>query len=379
MSEGQKLQWIDSAEALRELCQQCLGCEAIAVDTEFMRSSTFFPKIGLLQINNGSANYLIDPLKLASDDLEPLRELWQSTSVVKIVHACSEDLEVFQHWLGVSPTPLFDTQIAASYAGVGFSMSYAKLVLHFLGLELEKGETRSDWLKRPLSESQCHYAALDVEYLLQVYSHLIETLNKLTRLEYVQEDCARLVANSNTELDASLAYLKVKSAWRLSPRSLAVLQSLCIWREEQARLRDVPRSRLLKDAQLFALAKRPPKNMKELARVEGIPARTLREDGQYLLNASHRAVDEQEAWPDVLEKPLSVEQGQQLKALRDHGHEMAAEQNLATELLFNKKEWEELLRHFLFATPLQSARFQGWRAEQFLPALRDYFKQSIEA
>lgn len=370
--------WVDNVDDLEVLCQRCLLQPAIAVDTEFMRSSTFFPKVGLLQINDGQNNFLIDPLAFQSSELEPLRQLWENQSVVKVLHACSEDLEVFQYWLGVLPSPLFDSQMAASYAGCGFSLSYAKLVKHFLDLELEKGETRSDWLRRPLTESQCHYAALDVEYLLEIYQRLLSALEQKQRLHCVQEDCQRLLNNAQTTADPDKAYLKVKSAWRLSPRSLSVLQSLCAWREEQARLRDVPRSRLLKDPQLFAMAKRPIRQVKDLSRIDDIPSRILREDGQTLLEITQSAIREDSQWPQALDKPLTVEQGQQLKLLREHGHALAQAQQLTPELLFNKKEWEELLRHFLFASPLLSDRFKGWRGEQFLPALTDFYNLRLK-
>lgn len=369
--------WIDSFAELDALCQRCSLQTAIAVDTEFMRSSTFYPKVGLLQINDGQNNFLIDPLAFTSTELEPLRQLWQDQSVVKVLHACSEDLEVFQYWLGVLPSPLFDSQVAASYSGCGFSLSYAKLVNHFLGLELEKGETRSDWLKRPLSESQCHYAALDVEYLLEIYQRLKTDLEQKERLQCVQEDCQRLLNNAQRTADPQQAYLKIKSAWRLSSRSLSALQTLCAWREEQARLRDIPRSRLLKDPHLFAMAKRPANQVKDLSRIEDFPPRTLREDGQTLVRLIQAAVQDESHWPQALDKPLSVEQGQQMKLLREQGHKLAQAKQLAPELLFNKKEWEELLRHFLFTSPLQSDRFNGWRGEEFLPALTEFYSLKL--
>ncbi|GAA6153152.1 ribonuclease D [Pseudoteredinibacter isoporae] len=377
-SEMIKTVWLDNSQALSELCERCSNLPAIAVDTEFMRSSTFYPKIGLLQINDGEQNFLIDPLVFDTQELEPLRELWRNTAVVKVLHACSEDLEVFQHWLGVVPQPLFDTQMAANYAACGFSLSYAKLVQQFLDLELEKGETRSDWLKRPLSESQCHYAALDVEYLLDIYQRLSAQLEEKQRLGYLQEDCQRLLDNAQAEFDPMMAYLKVKSAWRLSSRSLGVLQALCVWREEQARERDIPRNRLCKDPQLFTIAKRPPKRVKDLARIEGLPGRTLREDGETIVQIVEQVLEDNNQWPESLTRPLSVEQGQQLKMLREHGHQLADSIGLAPELLFNKKEWEELIRYLLFNSPLQSSRFQGWRGKEFLPLLLRSFRDRVQ-
>ncbi|HEY0892485.1 MAG TPA: ribonuclease D, partial [Cellvibrio sp.] len=159
--------WIDQDDQLTELCAVWRKQAAIAVDTEFMRSDTFYPIAGLLQIGDGKGCYLIDPL--AIKNLAPLRELMLDTAVTKVLHSCSEDLEVFQRWLGVVPAPLFDTQIAAAFAGLGFSLGYSGLVKNLLTIEIPKDETRSDWLQRPLSVAQLNYAALDVAHMLVVY------------------------------------------------------------------------------------------------------------------------------------------------------------------------------------------------------------------
>lgn len=159
--------WIEQDTELAELCQRWRQQAAIAVDTEFMRTSTFYPIAGLIQIGDGKGCYLIDPL--AIQDFTPLRDLLLDESVTKVLHSCSEDLVVFQRLLGIVPAPLFDTQIAAAFAGYGFSLGYAGLVKAVLNTEIPKEETRSDWLQRPLSVAQLKYAALDVAHMLIVY------------------------------------------------------------------------------------------------------------------------------------------------------------------------------------------------------------------
>src|SRR5690606_1721940 len=164
--------WIAQDSELAELCARWRQQAALAIDTEFMRSETFYPIAGLLQFGVGKVCYLIDPL--AINDFEPLRELLLDEAVTKVLHSCSEDLEVFQRWLNVVPAPLFDTQIAAAFAGYGFSLGYAGLIKAVLNIEIPKEETRSDWLQRPLSVAQLKYAALDVAHMLIVYGKLLQ-------------------------------------------------------------------------------------------------------------------------------------------------------------------------------------------------------------
>ena len=169
--------WVDDKATLDSLCASWMQQARIAIDTEFMRSSTYYPHAGLIQVGDGKGCYLIDPL--AIDDLSSLAVLMTHPATVKVIHSCSEDLEVFRFLLGVVPSPLMDTQIAAAYANMGFSLGYAALINDQLGIALDKGETRSDWMQRPLSQSQLHYAALDVAYLLIVYGKILVALKAL--------------------------------------------------------------------------------------------------------------------------------------------------------------------------------------------------------
>lgn len=366
--------WVDSNAQLAECCQHWASKTALAVDTEFMRSSTFYPIMGLLQINDGEQNYLIDPL--AIDELGPLQALWKNTAVIKVLHSCSEDMEVFQTWLGCLPQPMFDTQIAAAFAGLGFSMGYGNLVKASLGVELEKGETRSDWLRRPLSQSQQHYAALDVAYLLVVYEKLLLELKQRERLAWVQADCDSLLQQYLKPAPLELAYLKQRSAWKLRRPQLAVLQQLCLWREHQARARDIPRNRLIKDGSLFQMAMKLPGQFKALAAIEDMQGRTLRENGAELLEIIQSAQDDEANWPDPLSKPLSVGEGKLLKVLKDRARQTALQQDIPVELLLSKKEYEALVRGAKQAQPELPAKLQGWReaviAKVLLQAIKDY-------
>lgn|SRR5690554_1372517 len=352
--------WVDTPDALTELCQRWHGQAAIAVDTEFMRSDTFYPIAGLIQVGDGAGCYLIDPL--AFDDLTPFTELMLDTQVTKVLHACSEDLEVFNTLLGVVPGPIFDTQIGAAFAGCGFSLGYAALAHDLLGVEIPKGETRSDWLQRPLSVAQLKYAALDVAHLLIVYGKLLQKLKTDERLSWVKADCADLVEAARQPVDLDGYYTRVGLGWKLPARELAVLRALSVWRETEARARDIPRNRLMKEQPLYELARQLPDNISQLKRIEGMPRRTLTEDGDTLLDIITEALMQPpEQWPARLEPPLGREYGPWMKALKRYVVGQAEAQQLPPEVLIRKKEYEAIVRSAINGQPQLPGRLNGWR------------------
>ena len=353
--------WIDQDDQLTELCSTWRKQAAIAVDTEFMRSDTFYPIAGLLQIGDGKGCYLIDPL--AIKNLAPLRELMLDTAVTKVLHSCSEDLEVFQRWLGVVPAPLFDTQIAAAFAGLGFSLGYSGLVKSVLTIEIPKDETRSDWLQRPLSVAQLKYAALDVAHMLIVYGKLLQLLKASERLEWVKSDCADLVANARKAEDYSDAYQKVGFAWKLRPQELAILKELCIWREGEARARDLPRNRLIKEPSLWEIARKKTQDIAHLSKVPDIPSRTLKNDAETLVQIVRDALELDESqWPARLDPPLAQSEGPLMKTLKNYVREYAEQAQLPPEILIRKKDYEYLVRSGMNGGKYQlPARLLGWR------------------
>ncbi|HCS63115.1 MAG TPA: ribonuclease D [Cellvibrio sp.] len=353
--------WIDQDDQLAELCSAWRKQAAIAVDTEFMRSDTFYPIAGLLQIGDGKGCYLIDPL--AIKDLAPLRELMLDTAVTKVLHSCSEDLEVFQRWLDVVPSPLFDTQVAAAFAGLGFSLGYSGLVISVLTIEIPKDETRSDWLQRPLSIAQLNYAALDVAHMLIVYGKLLQLLKASERLEWVKSDCADLVANARKAEDYTDAYQKVGFAWKLRPQELAILKQLCIWREREARARDLPRNRLIKEPSLWEISRKKIQDIAHLAKVPDMPSRTLKNDADTILQIVSDALKLNESsWPARLDPPLAQSEGPLMKALKNYVREYAEKIQLPPEVLIRKKDYEYLVRSGMNGGQYQlPARLLGWR------------------
>lgn len=355
--------WVSDSETLNELCARWSQQAAIAVDTEFMRSSTFFPKTALFQVGDGTGCYLIDPLSV--DDFRAFAKLMVNPDVVKVFHSCSEDMEVFQTFMQVTPAPLFDTQVAAAVAGRGFSLGYAKLIQLMLDVEIPKSETRSDWLQRPLSHSQLQYAAVDVAYLLVAYGLLLKELKQQDRLAWVQSDCNDIVSQAQQGVDPEQLYLKVKSAWKLNRKQLLILQRLVSWREQQARERDVPRNRLIKERALWDMARLQPTGIRQISELEGMTPRTVKQDGDQLLEIIQTASLVDEALcPARLPRPLPPEEGDLIKALKQKSREIAEAINVAPEALVRKKDFEDLVRSRMEnASYSLNTRLSGWRRD----------------
>lgn len=357
-----QINWICSDAELAERCKYWNTLAFIALDTEFIRVDTFYPIAGLLQISDGENTYLLDPLLI--NNWQPLAQLFNNPQVVKVLHACGEDLEVFSLLVGALPAPMFDTQLAAGYLNIGFSMGYSRLVEQLLDIELPKGETRSDWLQRPLTELQVLYAAQDTAYLVDVYQALAQQLTE-QKYAWVLEDGAALVASYEQEPDPYEFWRTVKLAWKLTPQQLAVLRELAAWRELQARARDVPRNRIIRESTLWALANEQPRDMTHLAQLEDMHPRILRKEGATLLSLIKQAkgLPEQD-WPPALPEPLPVEATKLLKRLRKIGQDLGGKLDIAPEMMLRKKILEELLRSGYPSGPYTLPEsLQGWRRE----------------
>jgi ribonuclease D len=355
--------WIAQDHELAELCERLRGQAAIAVDTEFMRTDTFYPIAGLIQLGDGKTSFLVDPLSIT--DFSPLRELMLDEKVVKVLHSCSEDIEVFSSLLGEVPSPIFDTQIAAAFAGFGFSLGYAGLVKAVLNIDVPKDETRSNWLQRPLSESQIKYAALDVAHMLIVYGKLLQILKASERYTWVKSDCADVVAAARKPDDFKEAYQKIGFAWKLRPSELAILRELCVWRELESRARNIPRNRLIKEPSLFEMARKQPKDAAHLQRIEDIPSRTLRNDTETLLGIIQSAATvDVEKFPARMDAPLAPTEAPLMKALKKYVRDTAENLQLPPEILIRKKEYEAIVRSGMKGGVLTlPERLLGWRYE----------------
>jgi ribonuclease D len=356
---------VETAAALAAATGVWKGVEALALDTEFVRERTFFPKLGLIQVSDGRAAYLIDPL--AIPDLAPFAAVLRAPGTVKVVHSASEDLEVFKRALDAVPEPLFDTQIGAALAGVGGSLGYQKLVATVLGVELGKGETRTDWLARPLSPAQRSYAAEDVAYLLPVYVRLRDELLRLGRLSWVLEDSAALLSGlTRLEEDPDAAYRRIRGAGRLNRRQLGVLQTLAAWRDQEARRRDLPRSFVLKEDLLLSLATRKPTVAEDLVRLPTFDARQAARDGVTWLALIEQALARPEA--ELPEPPERLPFTPAVRQLEDRLRQLVAERAAALgippEILSSRRNLGGLLKSALTdPEPRLPRELSGWRRE----------------
>ncbi|MCY1277263.1 Ribonuclease D [compost metagenome] len=364
------INWIRDDASLAQHCAVWQQLPFVALDTEFVRVDTFYPLAGLVQVGDGQAAWLIDPLLIG--DWRPFAALLENPAVVKVLHACSEDLEVFERLTGALPVPLFDTQLAAGYLNLGFSMGYSRLVQEVLSVELPKGETRSDWLQRPLSPTQLSYAAEDVLHLAELYEALLPRLSA-EKNAWLLEDGAELLANQRRVTLPEDVYKDAKLAWKLAPQQLAVLRELCAWREREARARNQPRNRVLREASLWPLARFQPDNLVSLARIDDMHPRTVRQDGEFILQLiKDAAALPPEAWPATLPEPLPPEASGVLKKLRAVGQREAERLDMAPELMLRKKTLEALLKSGFPAGPYQLPEsLRGWRRERMGQALLD--------
>lgn len=241
----------------------------MAIDTEFMRERTYFARLCLIQIGTDRDVFVVDAIALEGE-LGRLAPLLESPETVKVFHAGSQDVEVLLKATGVTPRPLFDTQVAATLAGFPTQVGYAQLVHDLLGAEIDKADTFTDWSVRPLSDTQLAYAAADVEHLPKVYEILRERLEREGRLEWLEADFARLADPATYFADPGEQYRRVKRASSLDRRSLAVLREVAAWRETEAQRRDVPRRWLVSDESLIEVARRRPADAAALAGIRGV-------------------------------------------------------------------------------------------------------------
>ena len=324
----------------------------LGIDSEFQRTDTFYPLPGLYQVFDGQHIYLIDPLEI--EQWQAFTDLLLDPEVVKVMHACSEDLELFYTHLGVNPQGIFDTQLAQAFLSPTFSISYANLVEQRAGELLDKGATRSNWRQRPLTDQQLQYAAADVLHLPQLYREMRQALEVKGRWQWFVEDMAR---QGYAPTDPDVYYRGLKGASRLELEALQRLQHLCSWRERKAMSSDVPRSRIIRDEHLLNFAQTSVLDLQSIREV--LPSGVARRFGTVLVEMHSR--DPAQA-VTALPVSLTQKQGKLVTALRDFGKKVAQDLDVAPELLARKREVEQSLRHFLEHGQFDELHL-GWRAE----------------
>jgi len=349
---------IESPAALASFCNELKTQDCIAVDTEFARDRTYFPHIGLIQIAGKDRIACVDPLAF---DAKPLMsELLFDDAITKVFHACLQDLEVLELTLGKKPCPVFDTQLASALMTEDHQISYAGLVNEELDVQLPKSETRTDWLKRPLTKAQLEYAADDVRYLLSLYKQQLAELEALNRSEWMHEECDRLCSRLfNDEAELWHSWGRVKGKERLRGIELAVLQSAAGWREQQAIARDRPRRRILPDDILVQIAMNQPNNISELKRAGRIGKILNMPELDSLFESICSAYDKAEAeWPTLRRRQLTQDQSAALTATLDQLRTKASDLGISPSLLCNRKDAEKLVLGKRNLTVLN-----GWRLD----------------
>jgi ribonuclease D len=254
---------ITTTEALAAACHRFAAEPAVMVDTEFLRETTYYPKLCVVQLAGAEEAVVVDALAPGLD-LTPLLDLMRNEAVLKVFHAGRQDIEIVFHLGGMVPAPVFDTQVAAMVLGFGEAISYDQLVQRITGAFIDKSSRFTDWSRRPLTEKQLAYALADVTHLRDVYAHLAKRLADAGRSDWVKEEMAVLTSLSTYDLRPEDAWERLKLRVR-KPVELAIVQELAAWREREARSRDVPRARVMKDEALFELAGEQPTEPAKLA------------------------------------------------------------------------------------------------------------------
>ncbi len=357
LPEPASADWIDHRDALQAWLAALPADAAVGLDTEFMRRNTFHPQLALLQLGWNGRHALIDPLAFdIGDALQPMLGVGPATTVM---HSASEDLETLSPLLPHGPRVLFDTQIAAAFAGMGLGISYRALVAELTEVELDKGETRSDWLQRPLTDSQRSYAALDVVYLKTIHEQLAERLHHRNRSDWHAQDCERLKrrASQRDGDPQPQRALRAATEWRLPQQ--AMLRRLLLWRDRSARRLDVPRPWLLDDTLALSLAQQPPGTLAELEqRSRGQRAlRSAPRQELFALLATPVGDDDIAATAAIPAHPQGAAK-QALAAMKQHVDHCAVELDLPPGLLCPRKALEEYV-----VTTEWPDLLEGWRRE----------------
>ena len=262
---------IADSETLAQLCARLARSRFVAVDTEFMRENTYWPELCLVQIADENEAAAIDPLA-PGIDLAPLLNLMVANEdVLKVVHAGGQDIEIVHNLTGKTPHPLFDTQVAAMALGMGEQVGYSNLVESMTGVKLDKGARFTDWSRRPLDKRQIDYAIGDVTHLAEIFPRMLEKLRKTGRGDWLDQEMERLADAANYVNDPDLAWTRVKVSSR-KPEVLGRLKAIAAFREREARRKNLPRGRLVKDETLAELALHPPRTQADLAKVRGLAA-----------------------------------------------------------------------------------------------------------
>ena len=344
--------WIDSDASLKKASLRWRDASVVGLDIEFVRFNTYYPQAALYQVASESELFLIDAP--AIEDFAPLIDLLGAKDIVKVVHGGGEDMEVIRTHLDLIPNNMFDTQLAACVVGHGWSIGYAALVRDCLGIELSKEERRSDWLARPLTRSQVQYCLQDIAYLIELHDLLKRDMERLGRMAWFREEMDQWLRREQVPPEAY--YRKMSGVHQMGPRQQAVLQALCEWRELEARRQDQPRQWVVRDEHLLKFARQ--EKLDRAAIGEALPEQVARRFGGGLL-AAFQAGRTSEL-PNDLARPISHGSRELVKTILTAVSSVAAELDIAPELLGRRREIERCVRAWQ-SGDRQPEYLAGWR------------------
>ncbi|MCK5662207.1 MAG: ribonuclease D [Thiotrichaceae bacterium] len=353
-----QVHFIDTKEKLIEICQQFAQSDFLALDTEFIRQTTYYPILALLQICDGQTIAIIDPLQIK--DLSPLMTVLYDANITKVLHSAHQDMEIFYYLNQSVPESLFDTQISAALLGYGEQIGYASLVKQLLGVDLDKSQTRTDWLKRPLSQKQIDYAADDVRYLAKIYPLQKQKLQDLGRLDWLEKDFQFLSSTSTYAPSPETIWKKTRGLNKLKKQKLAVVKNLAAFREELALKQNRPRRRVISDDILIALSVHPPADLNELQEHQGLSHKFLQYNGAAILSLIQQGLDTADI--DCPKLPAYKKLSQNEEALADClmaiVHLSAKKNSISPQCLCSRKELAALI-----AGQTDLAVLSGWKNE----------------
>ncbi len=367
--------YISEPSQLLTLCEKYQSTSVLAIDTEFVRTQTLKPEIGLIQVFDGNEVALIDPIAIS--DLSAFSKILTDNNIIKVAHSCSEDLETLWYHLDIIPSPIFDTQIAAAFLDLGPTIGYANLVEKLFEISIDKGESRTDWIGRPLSEAQCNYAAADVTHLMAIYEYLYPKIVAKDLLHVVYDEVASIGQKKARQLPSSLAYLQIKNNWKLQGNRLAALQLLAKWRLDEARDKNKSVNFVIKEVALFELAYKLPITQQMLFDCHNLYAKQARLYSDRLLEIIREAkAKAPQECPSKVQRLIEFKGYKPCaQAIKELVLNLSEQLNIPEGCIASKKQINQLLKWCWFSFDeleqinLRPDLLTGWRRELFLPYL----------
>lgn len=356
MSNQSDYDYIDSDAELARFCARLADATYCVIDTEFIRESTYYPELALIQIASDDQLGCIDPLAIT--EFGPLAELLFKDELLKVFHSSSQDLEILYQKFGQVPSPVFDTQLAAAVLGYNHQISYADLVQQITGVSLEKKHTRANWLRRPLSRDELDYAMDDVRYLLAVYKDISARLESGRRLSWIEKDLRAMSESKTYQVDETQLWKKLRGVQKLKGERLQIANDLCCWRENVAQRQNRPRRWIAKDDTLVEIARQRPVDVESLSSIPELSDKTVKRYGADLIRIVKQAASVDPAqWPhhDKI-KNLNNQQQALGDCLMALCRVLADENQIALATLATRKDIDNLILN-----PKSSRLTQGWR------------------